>query len=489
MMLLEKLIKNMPVELIKGNIDIEILGSCVNSQKAKKGFIFFAMKGQQREGASFINDAISRGASAIITDSKKSIELENMSNQIPIFYCENIRDVMGIINLNLYGNPSSVLDLVGITGTNGKTTTVFLLEHILKNDSRCPGIISTVKYSFASRSIPSEMTTPDNPELFDLLSQMVKAGCDISILEISSQASHQKRIAGIDFDLKIFTNLSQDHLDYHKNMQNYKESKESFLFDDKKVPVIINKDDDFGKYLYEKYRSSFNITTYSVYAESDFKVLLTEKKINKEEFRVQTPSGEYVIQTPLKGLFNTYNILAALSAAYVLKLDLSTTCEAIKTFIPPEGRLTEITDNEGRNIFIDYAHTPEALKNVLETLRVYAKKRLILCFGCGGERDSEKRAAMGKIASLNADVVFITNDNPRKEDPDAIIDEIAKGFIKKNFKIIKDRREAIQAALLSMEKNDLLIIAGKGHENYQIIGSQYIPFNDIEVVKELCGKD
>lgn len=486
---LKKLLEGLLFDLISGKSDVEISQTCVDSRKAKKGSLFFALLGQSKDGAEYIDDAINRGAACVITDSpeirQKASRLK-IPQGFPVISCANARELMGQIHRRFYSDPSSQMDVVGITGTNGKTTAVYLLEHILKANKQNPGVISTIRYSFGNRSIPAEMTTPDSPDLFDLLSQMVKSGCDVAVMEVSSQAASQKRISGVRFKLKAFTNLSQDHLDYHRTIEEYGQAKESFLFSRENIPVVLNIDDSFGKKMHEAHRSHVESVTYSVRSEADFQAVIERDGFLQGSFIVKTSEGEAEVQTKLQGIFNVYNILAGLAAASLLGVELNKAIEAVRTFSPPQGRLSEVACWSGNVIYVDYAHTPDALKSVLETLKSRHPRQLSVCFGCGGERDKEKREKMGRIAAEMADAIFITNDNPRREDPDAIITDILRGADSQKTVVEKDRRKAIARAIESMKENDILLVAGKGHENYQITGSQYIPFNDMEVVTQIC---
>ena len=488
MMSLEKLLEGIDCHVLSGHMQVQPTGTCVDSRKAREGYLFFALKGQNTDGASFIRDAVSRGAIGVVTDSESVQDIMatlQVSDQFPVVSCANVRDLMGHINKKLYHDPSSHICTIGITGTNGKTTTAFLIGHILRHHGKKPGIISTIEYSFANRSIPAELTTPDNPEIFDLLSQMVKVNCDTAVMEVSSQAAHQKRISGIDFQLKVFTNLSQDHLDYHGTMDEYSNSKQSFLFNGKKTPVVLNMDDPLGEKLFDVHSSDMSVITYSIGRPADFQAVLDPLEWRQGCFVLKAHEQEWNVQTSLRGIFNVQNILAAVAAASLLGCEMKKIVEALKTFKPPQGRLTEILCRSGVRIFIDYAHTPDALRNVLQTLRDMQPAKVILCFGCGGNRDIEKRQQMGRVASEIADSLFLTNDNPRNEDPDKIISDIIQGIGSEIFCVEKDRRKAIRMAIESAGKDDIVLIAGKGHEHFQVIGSQYTPFNDQEVVTEI----
>jgi UDP-N-acetylmuramoyl-L-alanyl-D-glutamate--2,6-diaminopimelate ligase len=442
----------------------EVKGLAYNSKKVKEGFIFFSIKGQKTDGRLFIDEAFSKKAIAVVSENCAKV-----NNCIEV---KNIRKCMGEIANYFYNEPSKSLNVVGITGTNGKTTTTYLLKSIFEKSA----IIGTTGYYYDNIAKKLDNTTPESIDLNEIFVEM-KAFVNYVFMEVSSHAITFERISGIDFKLKVFTNLSQDHLDFYQTMENYAKAKASFFRDNDFR--VINTDDDVGKSLFKQ---GYTIT-YG-FKGADIYPTYYNFDINGLYLKLNVFGDNYEINSNLIGLYNIYNIMAAVGSSVFFGIPKSRICKALSSFENVPGRLEKFVKN-GRCAVVDYAHTDDAMKNVLTTLRQLTKNRLIVVFGAGGDRDKTKRPKMGKVASNLADIVIITNDNPRTEDPDLIISDIVNG-ISNHEKIIieKDRKLAIIKALEMSKEGDIVAILGKGHEDYQIIGDKKYHFDDREIVKD-----
>ena len=489
-MILRELLNDIDIVNFKGNFDLNISGISFDSNKVKEGFLFVALKGENTDGHSYIDSAVKNGAKALIVEKLPEIN----SQEVSVVQVNDSRAALAVVSANFFGHPTKELTLVGITGTNGKTTITYLLESIWQHQNKKSGIIGTIDYRYADIIKPSSMTTPESLDLMGMFREMRESGVETVAMEVSSHAIDKQRVAQCHFDSAVFTNLTQDHLDYHDSMENYFEVKKrlftEFLEESEKEEKysIINIDDPFGVRLVEDV--SGNIVTYSianpnasVYAQSS---AITQSGI---EANVVTPKGELQIKSTLFGEHNLSNILAAVAAACSLGTSNEDIEKGIANIDSVPGRLEGIPNENGFNVLVDYAHTPDALKNVLLASRPLTKGRLILVFGCGGDRDNAKRPLMGKIGKELSDVLIVTLDNPRTEDPEVILDHIEEGVYQarkseKPYSRIADRAQAIKQAIISAQKNDTILIAGKGHEDYQIIGTTKYPFDDREIARE-----
>ena len=461
--------------------DFEVGGISCNSKEVLKDFIFVAIKGTNEDGHRFIPEAIGQGAKAVV------IQIPNSPLPIPkdisVIKVRDTRKALAKLAAEFYSNPSLKIKVVGITGTNGKTTVSYLIEAILKEAGFNPAVIGTVNYRFTDKIFPSKNTTPPPIELQSMLSNMLEEGIDYTIMEVSSHALDQDRIGAINFHSAIFTNLTQDHLDYHNTLSNYFQAKAK-LFKNINANsfVIINNDDRYGRRL--KKLTPARIITYGIDTQADVLAKDIRFDMSHTEFLLTANKGQMKFKTKLIGRHNVYNILAAISWALSEGLDLSTIKSAIEGLYLVPGRLEKINSDGDFWVFVDYAHTEDALKNVIKTLRQLSAHRIIVVFGCGGERDKTKRPKMGYAVTELADYAIITNDNPRREDPERIIEDIKKGIRKNNYYVIPDRKEAIRKALTIAESGDIVLVAGKGHENYQILKDRIIQFDDRRIVKE-----
>lgn len=492
-MKLKALFNNDDIEKYNGNLELDIRGISYNSSNVDRDFLFVAIKGFKNDGHNFIENAIEKGAIAVAVENEEYFQ--KLKNRVVVIKTPDNRRFLSKVSSNFYNNPSLKLDVIGITGTNGKTTTSYLLYHIFKSNGFDAGLTGTINYKIKDKEYPSEVTTPESLEFQKILNEMVFAGVKYVASEISSHSLKLHRVDDCHFKVSIFTNLTEDHFDFHKNFEDYFESKsklfELLKFSKKSEKFgVINIDDEWGKKLFNRFRNEIEIFTYSINSkEANFTAGEIKLSENGSEFLILKNYGKkenYFIKTGLIGYFNIYNILAAFTTGYNLGLSTDGIIKAINNFIPPSGRLEKIDAGDFK-IFIDYAHTEDALKNVLSTLRPICNGRIITIFGCGGDRDRNKRPLMGKVASELSDIVIVTSDNPRTENPEQIIDEIEKGIDNrsKNYYRITDRYEAIKKGISLAKKNDFVLIAGKGHENYQIIGNKKIYFNDKEVAIEI----
>lgn len=480
-MKLNEILKGIDYELLQGeNIDINSIS--YDSRKVTNEALFVCISGFITDGCKFINQAIKNGAKAVMVE--RPIYLDR---NITIVKVKNSRYAMSIAASNLYNNPSNDIKLIGITGTNGKTTTSYLIASILKQAGKKVGIIGTIQNQIGDRVLKSEHTTPEALELQQLFLQMKQNNIDYVIMEVSSHSLALDRVSGCNFDIGVFTNLTQDHLDFHKTMQNYRDAKSKLFKMCKKG--IINVDDDSSKYIADT--AICDIIGFSINNNANFKaqnICLSAESVN---FDVIIDNKQIDFYMPIPGKFNVYNSLAAIATCYSLSIPIEIIQKGVKNAETVQGRCQSIKTNKGFSIIIDYAHTPDGLKNIITTVNEFNKGRTIVLFGCGGDRDKTKRSIMGEIAGNLANICIITSDNPRSENPESIIVDIENGILKTNCQYVKiiDRKEAIKYALNIAQKDDIVIIAGKGHENYQIFKDKTIHFDDFEVANSFLQED
>lgn len=476
-MKIEEILKGSTYTVLSGDESIEINNPQYDSRKIKCGDMFFAIGGFNVDGHNFISKAIENGAKTVVVE--KDVTLVEGITFIKV---ENGRRALAIAASNFYNNPSKKMKIIGITGTNGKTTSAFMLKGILEAKGYKVGLIGTIANYIGNKEIHTEKTTPESLELQKLFKDMVDSDIDYCVMEVSSHSLDLDRVYGIEFSQGIFTNLTQDHLDFHKTFENYFNAK-SKLFKICKHSVV-NVDDSYGIKLLEKINS--RITTYSIEKESDLKGTDINLESTGIIFNLKENEKTYKVQLPIPGRYNVYNALGCIGAALDEGIDMDTIVEGLSKVTVP-GRCENLTlgMNLGFQVIRDYSHTPDSLKNILENLRELTKGKLICIFGCGGDRDRTKRPIMGEIGTELSDIAIITSDNPRSEDPYMILEDIKAGVEKSNYKLIENRREAIKTALLLGEKDDIIVIAGKGHETYQILKNETIHFDEKEVVLEL----
>ena len=477
-MRLRDIIRGIDGTIVRGDTSLEITGITKDSRSVSEGSLFFATAA----GKAYIDDALKRGARAIVTDTDA---------QGPFACTVRVRDVaraLGHAASKFYGHPSRKMHLTGITGTNGKTTITYLIESIMKAAGKKPGVIGTISHRYDGRTVKAENTTPGASEINLLLNDMLSAGTSHVVMEVSSHALDQARVEGIDFDTAIFTNLTHDHLDYHGDFGNYRAAKR-LLFEDflmrsrkKKRYAIMNIDDPSIREF--AIGQPVKMLSYSTKGFADACLSGHSESIDGLTLTISLPGKKIPITSPLIGMFNASNILAATLSGHVSGIPHSLIKEGIEKLDGVPGRLERVRNDRGISIFVDYAHTPDALTSVLTLLGRLKKGRLIVVFGCGGNRDTTKRPVMGAIASRLADHAIVTSDNPRGEDPLIIISDIAKGFDGKPPMIIESRREAILEGISMARHGDVVLVAGKGHEDYQIVGDRTFHFSDREVIEE-----
>jgi len=455
--------------------NLRVRGITEDSRKVEPGYLFFAFKGTSTDGNLYVDDALKRGAVAVFTDSKKTYS--RLKGKVPTFFTETPRRHLSLVSARFFGNPERELSLIGITGTNGKTTTAYLIFSGLNRLGEAAGLIGTVEWGTYDSRFPSERTTPSPTQFFKQLAYLKDRGVKWVVCEVSSHGLELDRVYGVEFKGGVFTNLTPEHLDFHRSMFNYFAAKEKLFF--KSQVSLFNIDDPWGELLFSLRPLFRRVSSYGT--KGKFKI----ESFNSTGFvPVRYRGNVYNVKTSLKGFFNCYNVTAAFSLLTLLGFSPDELTQAFESVKVP-GRLEEVSPG----VFVDYAHTPDALEKVLKVLKSITKGRLITVFGCGGDRDREKRAPMGRVSSLLSDVVVLTSDNPRGEDPKAIISDILKGVVdRERVVVISDRREAIEWALNEKREEDVVLIAGKGHENYQQFKDYTVPFSDREVVEEFYGR-
>jgi len=482
-MQLKALLSKIPTVLTIGPVDREIAAISHDSRRVQKNALFVAVAGERTDGNAYIDSAIERGAVAIVS------EQEHPARRATQVVVPNAREALADLAAEFYGRPALGLKIAGITGTNGKTTTAFLLKHLCEAVLLRSGLISTVRYEIGERHIPAPHTTPESLDLQELLFQIRSAGCRTAVMEVSSHAIAQNRIRNTEFDVAVFTNLTQDHLDYHRTMDAYFETKAKFLTglaeqSRKKGKAVVNLDDRWGQKLITRLNSTGQpVITYGMGARADFRAGNIKMDVAGTRYELDANGKKYLVRLPLIGAFNVYNSLAALAGASAMGVDLRTAVKALADAPAVPGRLEPVPVKRQFRVFVDYAHTDDALSNVMKTLRDLQPRRLIVVFGCGGSRDRAKRPLMAAAVERLADWAIVTSDNPRKEEPEAIVAEIKTGFRGNNHEVVIDRREAIYRAISLAQPRDIVLIAGKGHETYQEFADHTIPFDDLAIAK------
>ena len=478
-MQLADLVQRLSAKSIHGSLDREITGVRYDSRRVTPGNLFVAVRGTSFDGHSFIEQAVDKGAVAVVG------ERAALSQRATAIVVPDSREALAQLAATFFGYPSRKLKMVGVTGTNGKSTTTFLIKHLLERASQSTGLIGTVQYEVGERRLPASRTTPESLDLQELLLQCVEAGCRNVVIEVSSHALSQGRANEIEFDIGVFTNLTRDHLDFHNGMKDYFLAKarlfESLRQSQKKDrKAIVNIDDPYGQQLVARFGRDLPIISYGMGARADFRASDFKVDMNGTSYRLDAKDKSYLVRLPLIGRFNIYNSLAALAAAHAVGLDVRNAVLALAKAPQIPGRLEAVPAKRKFQVFVDYAHTDDALLNVVKTCRDLNPNRLILVFGCGGNRDRAKRPLMGAVADQYADYAFITSDNPRKEDPEAIVRDVETGFKHKNYEKIVDRKLAITRAIAMAQPRDIVLIAGKGHEKYQEFSDHTVPFDDVE---------
>ena len=498
------------VEWTDGDLDQEVKGLSYDSRKVGPGDIFFAVPGEKTDGHDFIAEAVRRGAAGVVYS-----RAGNRPGAAAALRVKDVRRSMGLWAAYFHGWPSEKLRLVGVTGTNGKTTLTYLIESVLGAAAMEPGVMGTINYRYAGREVPSHHTTPESLDLQAMLAEMSQAGVKAVAMEVSSHALAQERVRGLDFDIGVFTNLSRDHLDYHRDMNEYFEAK-SRLFTEylkassktRKAAVIYG-EDPWGRQLIEKIRSlDLDLWSYGEGQEWDVHPVSVTRDVGGLCGTIKARERIIAFESRLIGAANLQNILGAVGAGRALGIDADAVAQGIRRLESVPGRLEKVANDRGITILVDYAHSPDALEKVLGAVRPLSAGKLISVFGCGGDRDRGKRPLMGEIAARLSDIVVLTSDNPRTEDPLAILEQVEAGVksigleklevsdrgprlgaiaAARGYFVEADRRAAIAIAIRAASAGDLILIAGKGHEDYQILGAKKIHFDDREVAREESG--
>jgi UDP-N-acetylmuramoyl-L-alanyl-D-glutamate--2,6-diaminopimelate ligase len=481
-MTLEDLFRGVPIQHLDGDLQTEIGSLAYASPDVRPGSLFAALRGEVRDGFAFVGDALARGAAAVLSDRPRPEGLTVAWVQV-----FDPREALALAAANFHGHPSKRLVLVGITGTKGKTTLSYLLESIFQKAGFRTGVIGTINYRGPGFVREAKRTTPEATDLQAMLAEMLAGGATHGIMEVSSHALDRKRVVGVAFDVAVFTNLSGEHLDYHQTMEDYFEAKKKiFYLNSKKRTAVVNEDDPWGRRLIAELPMA--TVTYGLGPAA--LVRAERYKLNGTgiEALIKHPGGQIGITSALSGRHNLSNILAAFAVGLSLNIPPMVLRDGLAALAQVPGRFEKVPNTLGFQVFVDFAHTEDSLRSILATARDLKPARLIVVFGAGGDRDRRKRAPMGRAAAELADLVILTSDNPRSEDPQAVLRDLEKGFQeagKKPAAVIPDRREALTKALGLARKGDLVLIAGKGHETYQEIRGRTHHFSDVETAREL----
>ncbi len=461
--------------------DVQVHDIKMDSRAVQPNDLFVCIEGFTVDGHAYASQAEEKGASAIIA--QKPVEAS-----IPVILVSDSHKALAKLSNHFYGYPTNQFHLVGVTGTNGKTTTSYLIDSIFQEENKTTGLIGTIQMKMADETLPVKNTTPDALFLQQSFSKMVEKGVDSAVMEVSSHALDLGRVHGCDFDIAVFTNLSQDHLDFHKDMDDYLRAK-SLLFsqlgngyNQKPKYAVINRDDENCDFLIKS--TAQEVITYGLESQADIVAKDLHLTAHGTTFTLSTPGGDISIESPLIGEFSVYNMLAAASTAWLSGISLSTIKKSLEQTKGVRGRFEPVLAGQDFGVIVDYAHTPDSLENVLQTVQSFVEKRIFVVIGCGGDRDRTKRPLMAQAAVKYADHTYLTSDNPRTEDPQAILEDMEKGVRGQAYEVIVDRREAIQEAVRNAEEGDVIVIAGKGHETYQEINGERIHFDDVEVAEE-----
>ena len=462
----------------------EITGIAYNSKSVKPGFLFAALRGAAQNGMDFVAEAEASGAAAVLSEWPKP-----PSSGAAWVQVADAREALALAAANFFGHPSARMKVVGVTGTKGKTTTTYLIEAILRASGAAAGVIGTIEYRRPGWRVPAPRTTPEAPDLQALLRDMLDAGVTHCVMEVSSHALEQKRVWGVSYDVAVFTNLSGEHLDYHPSMESYFEAKKKlFTLNHKKRAAVVNLDDPWGEKLVAEL--PMKTVTFGLAPAAIVRAVKPVLSPDGIEVQVTYPGGTMKLRSSLVGRHNLSNLLAATAAALALNVAPSDVIKGAAALAGVPGRFERVPNGRGLHVVVDYAHTDNALEHVLMTAREFKPRRVIVVFGAGGDRDRAKRERMGRVAARLADWTVLTSDNPRSEDPMAIIAALEAGFAKeavRTYEIEPDRRKAIARALATANKGDVVIIAGKGHEDYQIFKDRTVHFSDNEVAREILG--
>lgn len=484
---LASILELLPQAKIYGRKDVIITDITADSRIVQQGSLFICLKGATVDGHKFLDMAVKKGAVAVLVEDVP----ENIPQEVTVIQVADTREAMELVAPFFFDYPGKAMRMIGVTGTNGKTTTTNIIRMILRKAGYKVGLIGTINIMIEDQVTESHNTTPDVVDLQKALYAMRCADCDYCVMEVSSHALALNRVAGIEYDCAVLTNITQDHLDFHKTMENYRDAK-SILFESlsvgakKNKNAVFNMDDSSSSIIKE--RTQVNVLTYGKNHNNDIYPLNFTVEPKHMQLLLHTPVGDLRLELKITGEFNVYNVMGAVAAMLAENIDKKVICSVLNGFDGVPGRFQLVEAGQPYTVIVDYAHTPDGLENVLNTARSITKGKLWVVFGCGGDRDNKKRPIMGNLALQLADNIIVTSDNPRTEDPELIIDEIFTALQDvpqgKHIKRLSDRREAIEYALANADDNDVIMIAGKGHENYQILKDRTIHFDDREVVMQ-----
>ncbi|HHW15129.1 MAG TPA: UDP-N-acetylmuramoyl-L-alanyl-D-glutamate--2,6-diaminopimelate ligase [Firmicutes bacterium] len=489
---LERLLKGLESVETRDGTGVEVGGLAYDSRRVKPGDVFVCIRGLRTDGHFFVEEAVRRGAAAVVAERELPGPV-----RVPFVRVADSRAALGLMAAAFYGHPSRSLRMIGVTGTNGKTTTTYLVKAMLEAAGHKTGLIGTIRNLAGDEEIPTQRTTPESLDLQALLAHMRDVGCSHVVMEVSSHAIELKRIAGVEFDIGVFTNLTQDHLDFHGTFEAYRNAKGKFFtglgHSTKEGPrwAVINADDPSADFFVRV--STVPVRLYGLETGAEVRAEGVWLKPNGLGYRLVAPEGQIALALRLSGQFNVYNSLAAAAVGLSLGLPLETIRRGLESVPGVPGRFEVVDAGQPFTVVVDYAHTPDGLENLLRAVDSVNRGRKILVFGCGGDRDRGKRPLMGEIAGRLADYTIVTSDNPRSEDPAAICAEVAAGVAKtargpEAYEVLVDRREAIERALAVAEPGDVVLVAGKGHETYQIFADRTIDFDDREVVRQALAQ-
>ncbi|WP_026566371.1 UDP-N-acetylmuramoyl-L-alanyl-D-glutamate--2,6-diaminopimelate ligase [Bacillus sp. UNC41MFS5] len=479
---LQKLLKNLHLLVPYLGEDPEITSIENDNRKVQNGSLFICIKGYTVDGHDFAESAVQSGAAAVLAERPLSLD-------VPVILVKDTTRAMAVLADAFYEQPTKNLHLIGITGTNGKTTTSHLIEKIFADANQKTGLIGTMYTKIADKTIETKNTTPESLTLQKTFKQMVEAGVDIAVMEVSSHALDLGRVHGCDYDVAVFTNLTQDHLDYHKTMDEYKRAKSLLFaqlgntFNQKKPKFAVLNADDPASEMYRR-STAAHVITYGIDNKADLQAKNIQMTSSGTQFELVVQSEKYPIKMQLIGKFSVYNVLASIGASVVSGIDIKAVIQSIEAVKGVSGRFELVNAGQDFTVIVDYAHTPDSLENVLKTVQHFAKKKVFVIVGCGGDRDRTKRPLMAQIACQWATDPILTSDNPRSEDPLAILRDMEAGVQGSAYRMIPDRKEAIQTAIREASAGDVILIAGKGHETYQIIGNVVHDFDDRLVARE-----
>ena len=486
---LKDIISTLDVQQVQGNQNVSIQDITADSRAVKLNSLFIALDGATVDGHNYIDKAVDAGAVAVIVSKPVTVPAD-----VCVITVDDTRQAMMVCVPYFFDYPANHMRMVGVTGTNGKTTTTHMIRHILKAQGFKVGVIGTVHIMIGDTSYPIHNTTPDVVDLQHILHQMVQENVEYCVMEVSSHALALGRVSGVEFDTAVFTNLTQDHLDFHKTFENYLAAK-CKLFEQVSAPnqvkdnkgAVINIDDSYGYRVMEK--TTAPTITYSTLGKGTLNASDVHMSTKNSQYTVNYKGESYPVSMNTTGLFNVYNTLAAIGACLQEGISMEAIDTALKTFSSVPGRFELIEEGQDFAVVVDYAHTPDGLQNILETAKAIKENRIIIVFGCGGDRDATKRPIMGRIAAEYGDKIYVTSDNPRTEDPVQIVKDVEVGVKEAlrdgtSYEVIVDRREAINHAIHDAKAGDIVIIAGKGHENYQILKNETIHFDDREEARK-----